>query len=59
VPASPDAYLAKYGEAVDYSELEYEKELKAMQEVARVPIKKNKQLLDDDIKALKSRAGLL
>ena len=59
VPATPEAYLAKYGDQEDYSEMEYEKELKAMQEVARVPIKKNKQLLDDDIKALKSRAGLL
>lgn len=59
VPSTPDAYLSRYGEELDYSELEFEKELKAMQEVARVPIKKNKQFLDDDIKALKSRAGLL
>jgi hypothetical protein len=59
VPATPDAYLARYGEDLDYPDLEFEKELKAMQEVARVPIKKNKQFLDDDIKALKSRAGLL
>jgi hypothetical protein len=59
VPSTPDAYLSRYGKELDYSELEFEKELKAMQEVARVPIKKNKQFLDDDIKALKSRAGLL
>lgn len=59
VPSTPDAYLSRYGEELDYPELEFEKELKAMQEVARVPIKKNKQFLDDDIKALKSRAGLL
>ena len=59
VPTSAESYLAKFGDEQDYSELEYEKELKAMQEVARVPIKKNKQYLDDDIKALKSRAGLL
>lgn len=59
VPTTPETYLAKYGDLEDYSDLEYEKELKAMQEAARVPIKKNKQHLDDDIKALKSRAGLL
>ena len=59
VPTTAESYIAKFGDQEDYSELEYEKELKAMQEVARVPIKKNKQYLDDDIKALKSRAGLL
>lgn len=59
VPSTPESYLARQDDLEDYREVEYEKELKAMQEVARVPIKKNKQYLDNDIKSLKSRAGLL
>ena len=59
VPTTPEEYQARYSSDVEYADAEFDKQLKAMQEVARVPINKNKQFLDDDIKSLKARAGLL
>lgn len=59
VPTTPEEYQARYSSDVEYADVEFDKQLRAMQEVARVPINKNKQFLDDDIKSLKARAGLL
>lgn len=59
VPTTPEEYQARYSTDLEYADAEFDKQLRAMQEVARVPINKNKQFLDNDIKSLKARAGLL
>jgi hypothetical protein len=60
IPNTPEDYIKKYGEGDDNDEEEdLDQELQQMQEAAWVPIKKKSRQRDDELDALRSRAGLL
>jgi hypothetical protein len=56
IPTTPEEYHARFGDGDDE---EYQRELEAMMETARVPMRKKTHRRDDDMDRLRSQAGLL